>query len=339
MRKLRLDIEDREQIHLASFASKSSASAGTVHPREEDSIRTLYMQDRDRIVHSEYFRRLKDKAQVIMFSDAPFRTRLTHTLEVTQIARTIARALRLNEDLTEAIGLGHDLGHCAFGHAGEYAIQKYYKSFHHASHSLRVVEYLEKGAGLNLTFETRDGILKHTKGKNGELISKDSEFMPKTSEGLLVRMSDTIAYINHDIDDAVMYGVLSEKSIPKSITSVIGDRYSERIDNMVMGVITSSLEKNEVSIEKNVLEAINSLKKFMFENVYECKRILDDASKVNDIISSIFDYYLKNTNLIYEDKLFHIALNYNYKDDIELVKDYIAHLTDNEALNIYNDIK
>lgn len=337
MRKLRLDIEDREKLHLASFASKSSDSEGAVYPREEDSIRTLYMQDRDRIIHSEYFRRLKDKAQVIMFSDAPFRTRLTHTLEVTQIARTIARALRLNEDLTEAIGLGHDLGHCAFGHAGERAIQKYYPHFHHAAHSLRVVESLEKGVGLNLTFETRDGILKHTKGKNGSLISEDSTYMPKTNEGLVVRMSDAIAYINHDIDDAIKYGVLAESDIPKGIVSVVGDNYSDRIDNMVMAVLTASLENNEVSIEKDVLDAINALKKFMFENVYECERISDDTKKVNDIISTIFDHYLKNTRLVYEDKRFYRAET--YKDNVELVKDYVAHLTDNEALNIYNNIK
>ena len=337
MRKLRLDIEDREKLHLASFASKSSDSEGAVNPREEDSIRTLYMQDRDRIIHSEYFRRLKDKAQVIMFSDAPFRTRLTHTLEVTQIARTIARALRLNEDLTESIGLGHDLGHCAFGHAGERAIQKYYPHFHHAAHSLRVVECLEKGVGLNLTFETRDGILKHTKGKSGSLISKDSSFMPKTNEGLVVRMSDAIAYINHDIDDAIKYGVLAEKDIPKEVVNVIGDNYSDRINNMVMGVLSASLEKSEVSIESEVLEAINTLKKFMFENVYECKRILNDTKKVYEIISCVFDHYLKNTDLIYKDELFYRAEN--YKDDVELVKDYVAHLTDNEALNIYNNIK
>lgn len=337
MRNLRLDIEERERLHLAPFASKAAESKGTLKPREKDFVRTLYMQDRDRIIHSEYFRRLKDKAQVIMFNDAPYRTRLTHTLEVMQIARTIARALRLNEDLTEAIALGHDLGHAPFGHAGEHAINKYWEGFHHASHSLRVVECLEQGHGLNLTFETRDGILKHTKGKKGSILSKDSASMPATNEGLVVRISDLIAYINHDIDDAIKLGVLKSDDIPKPIIDVLSSRYSKRVDTMVMAVIMESIEKEEVSIKEEVLNAMNDLKAFMFENVYESAQIKKDVGRVHEIIYSVFEYYLQNKHLIFEDKLFFIPEN--YKDDTELVKDYVAHLSDNEALSIYERIK
>lgn len=335
MRVIRLDIEDREMEHLAKNASKSKESKGTMRQREADSIRTVYMQDRDRIIHSEYFRRLKDKAQVIMLACGDFRTRLTHTLEVMQIARTISRALRLNEDLTEAIALGHDLGHAPFGHAGESAIRKYYPKFHHASHSLRVVEYLEKGVGLNLTFEVRDGILKHTKGKNGKLISDSG--MPATQEAIVVRISDSLAYINHDIDDAIRYGLLKKTDIPKDITDVLGLEYSQRVDNMVMGVIIESLKRGEVSIEKNVLTATNTLRNFMFERVYESKTILDDCQKVSNIVSVIFDYLLKNKNIIEEHKLYKGASS--YKSDIEMVKDYVAYLTDTEANALYQTIK
>ena len=251
MRTIRLDIEDREKSFLSAAASFSAESRGAEFKREKDDIRTLYMQDRDRIIHSEYFRRLKDKAQVIMLSVGDFRTRLTHTLEVMQIARSIARALRLNEDLTEAIALGHDLGHSPFGHAGEKAIAKYYKGFHHSTHSLRVVEHLEKGKGLNLTFEVRDGIVKHTKGKSGKLIA--DSLGPATNEGMLVRISDTIAYSNHDVDDAIRYGLLKFEDIPKSITKILGHSYGDRVDAMVMGVIKSSMEKMEIDIDEKVL--------------------------------------------------------------------------------------
>ncbi|MDO7021624.1 deoxyguanosinetriphosphate triphosphohydrolase [Brachyspira innocens] len=335
MRTIRLDIETREKAFLSPAASFSSESKGTVYPREKDDIRTIYMQDRDRIVHSEYFRRLKDKAQVIMLSVGDFRTRLTHTLEVMQIARSIARALRLNEDLTEAIAFGHDLGHSPFGHAGEKAISKYFKGFHHSSHSLRVVEHLEKGKGLNLSFEVRDGIIKHTKGKNGKLIADSSG--PSTNEGMIVRISDTIAYANHDVDDAIRYGLLKYEDLPKDIVKVLGTTYGERADTMIMGVIEASMEKMEIDIDEKVLKAINDLRAFMFKTVYESKAILEDVERVNRIISTIFEYLLKHKEIIEEDNLFKKAY-IPYKSDEELVKDYVAHLTDSEAVSLHKKI-
>ncbi len=336
MRTIRLDIEEREKSFLSQAASFSANSKGAEKEREKDDIRTLYMQDRDRIIHSEYFRRLKDKAQVIMLSVGDFRTRLTHTLEVMQIARSISRALRLNEDLTEAIALGHDLGHSPFGHAGERAIGKYFKGFHHSKQSLRVVDHLEKGKGLNLTYEVRDGILKHTKGKNGKLIADDIS-APCTNEGMIVRLSDTIAYANHDVDDAIRYGLLKFEDIPKSITDVLGYSYGERVDTMVMGVITSSMNEMQISIDEKVLNAINDLRAFMFKNVYESKAILEDVERVNRIISTIFEYLLQHKEIIEDDKLFKKA-NIAYNSDEELVKDYVAHLTDSEAIALHKKI-
>ena len=335
MRTIRLDIEEREKSFLSPAASFSANSKGAEKEREKDDIRTLYMQDRDRIIHSEYFRRLKDKAQVIMLSVGDFRTRLTHTLEVMQIARSISRALRLNEDLTEAIALGHDLGHSPFGHAGEKAIGKYFKGFHHSRQSLRVVDHLEKGRGLNLTYEVRDGILKHTKGKTGKLVADTSG--PCTNEGMIVRLSDTIAYANHDVDDAIRYGLLKFEDIPKSITDVLGRTYGERVDTMVMAVINSSMNEMQISIDEKVLKAINDLRAFMFEHVYESKEILDDVERVNRIISNIFEYLLKHKEVIEEDKLFKKA-NIAYTSDEELVKDYVAHLTDSEAIALHKKI-
>lgn len=330
MREFRLDIEEREKDCLSPYAAFSVNSKGSMFPREKDSVRTLYMQDRDRVIHSEYFRRLKDKAQVIMLSLGDFRTRLTHTLEVTQIARTIARALRLNEDLIEAISLAHDLGHTPFGHAGEKAIRKYCKDFHHATHSLRVVEKLEKGTGLNLTFEVRDGILKHTKGKDGKLININSN---TTLEAQVVRIADSIAYINHDIDDAVKYGLLKICDLPKEIVKTLGGRHSERINTMILSVIKASMDKDYIDMEEAILLATENLRHFMFERVYESEIILKDAAKVDKIISSLFDYFLENINEIESAKYFFKASG--YKDDTELVKDFIAYLTDSEALKLH----
>lgn len=330
MREFRLDIEEREKDCLSPYAAFSVNSKGSMLPREKDSVRTLYMQDRDRVIHSEYFRRLKDKAQVIMLSLGDFRTRLTHTLEVTQIARTIARALRLNEDLIEAISLAHDLGHTPFGHAGEKAIRKYYKDFHHATHSLRVVEKLEKGTGLNLTFEVRDGILKHTKGKDGKLININSN---TTLEAQIVRIADSIAYINHDIDDAVKYGLLKIGDLPKEIVKTLGGRHSERINTMILSVIKASMDKDYIDMEEAILLATENLRRFMFERVYESKVILKDVAKVDKIISNLFDYFLENINEIENAKYFFKASDYKY--DAELVKDFIAYLTDSEALKLH----
>ena len=307
MREFRLDIEEREKSYMSQYAALSVNSKGCEHPREKDSIRTIYMQDRDRVIHSQYFRRLKDKAQVIMLSIGDFRTRLTHTLEVMQISKTIARALRLNEDLIEAIALAHDLGHTPFGHAGESAIRQYYPSFHHATHSVRVVERLEKGTGLNLSFETREGILRHTKGKNGKIVDKNSNI---TLEAQVVRVCDCIAYINHDIDDA-------------------------RINTMALSVISESMHKDYIDMSSDILEATEALRMFMFKNVYFCDMIQDDTEKVKKIITRLFDYFLDNIDKI--DNV-HFYQASDYTNDIERVKDFIAYLTDLDAIKYYDII-
>ncbi len=332
MREFRLDIEEREKSYMSQYAALSVNSKGCEHPREKDSIRTIYMQDRDRVIHSQYFRRLKDKAQVIMLSIGDFRTRLTHTLEVMQISKTIARALRLNEDLIEAIALAHDLGHTPFGHAGESAIRQYYPSFHHATHSVRVVERLEKGTGLNLSFETREGILRHTKGKNGKIVDKNSNI---TLEAQVVRVCDCIAYINHDIDDAIKYNILKEEDLPKDIVDILGLRHSERINTMALSVISESMHKDYIDMSSDILEATEALRMFMFKNVYFCDMIQDDTEKVKKIITRLFDYFLDNIDKI--DNV-HFYQASDYTNDIERVKDFIAYLTDLDAIKYYDII-
>ncbi len=335
MREFRLDIETHEKAYLSPYAAMSVNSKGCEYPREKDAIRTIYMQDRDRVIHSQYFRRLKDKAQVIMLSMGDFRTRLTHTLEVTQISKTIGKALRLNEDLIEAVGLGHDLGHTPFGHAGENAIRKYFPNFHHATHSLRVVEKLEGGRGLNLSFETREGIVGHTKGKNGSIIDKNSNI---TLEAQIVRVCDCIAYINHDIDDAINYNLLKACELPKDITDILGTRHSERINTMALSVIENSMHKDYIDMGVEVLEATNALREFMFKNVYFSDTIQKDALKVQKIIETLFDYFLEHTDEIDTTPNYHPASDYkNDTSNIERVKDFIAYLTDSEALK-YHDL-
>ncbi len=239
--KIRQKLEDFELNYLHPNAAKSLYATRDIH-EEECPIRTKFQRDRDRILHSKSFRRLKHKTQVFLSPEGDhYRTRLTHTLEVSQISRTIARSLRLNEDLVEAIAYGHDLGHTPFGHAGEF-ILKESGTYHHAKHSLRVVEKLEnEGKGLNLTKETRDGILKHSKGKS-PLITEGN--MPKTLEGEIVRIADKIAYINHDLEDAIRAGLLKESDIPQDIVKTLGKTRSERISTLVMSVINTTIENN-----------------------------------------------------------------------------------------------
>ncbi len=333
MREFRLDIETHESSYLSPYAALATNSKGCEHPRDKDAIRTIYMQDRDRVIHSQYFRRLKDKAQVIMLSMGDFRTRLTHTLEVMQISKTICKALRLNEDLVEAIALGHDLGHTPFGHAGETAIRKYYPNFHHATHSLRVVEKLEAGRGLNLSFETREGIVGHTKGKNGSIIDKNSNI---TLEAQIVRVCDCIAYINHDIDDAIKYNLLKAKDLPKEITDILGTRHSERINTMALSVIEHSMHKDYIDMGMLELEATNRLRDFMFKNVYFSDTIQKDTTKVQKIIEMLFDYFLEHLSEIDSIPNYHTVSD--CKSDEEKVKDFIAYLTDSEALKYYDII-
>ncbi|MEG1500679.1 MAG: deoxyguanosinetriphosphate triphosphohydrolase, partial [Clostridiales bacterium] len=258
---LREDWQKFEEQYLFPYAAKSISTKGRQRWEEECDIRTSYQRDRDRIIHSKSFRRLKHKTQVFIATKGDhYRTRLTHTLEVSQISRTIARALHLNEDLTEAIALGHDLGHTPFGHGGERCLQSLDKNFTHNKQSLRVVDVLERqGRGLNLTQEVRDGILYHS----------GDEGLPATLEGKVVRISDRIAYINHDIDDALLAGLLVEDDLPAPATAVLGSSHSKRIDTMVRDIIQSSYGKPLVAMTPLVAEAMNDLREYLFANVYK----------------------------------------------------------------------
>ncbi|MDI6632428.1 MAG: deoxyguanosinetriphosphate triphosphohydrolase, partial [Thermoanaerobacteraceae bacterium] len=257
--------EEMEDRLLSPFACRSRQTRGRREPETPCSVRTAFQRDRDRIIHSKSFRRLKHKTQVFIIPEGDhYRTRLTHTLEVSQIARTIARALRLNEDLTEAIALGHDLGHTPFGHTGEEALAAVYPGFRHNEQSLRVVDLLEDGKGLNLTFEVRDGILTHT-----------GEQKPLTLEGKVVRIADRIAYINHDIDDAIRGGVLTLRDLPRDCLDVLGYHHRDRINTMVVDMIQASWEQPEIRMSPEVQGAMERLRAFLFERVYtgsEAKR-------------------------------------------------------------------
>lgn len=336
---IRETIEERERLSLASWASLSSQSRGRGVPEGECTIRTVYQRDRDRIIHSKAFRRLKHKTQVFLSPTGDhYRTRLTHTLEVSQIARTISRALQLNEDLTEAVALGHDLGHTPFGHAGEEVLNQLAPDgFLHNQQSLRIVDQLEKGGqGLNLTQEVRDGIVKHSKGK-GDILSPDWPERALTLEGQVVRIADIIAYISHDLDDAIRGGVIFIHDIPQYCLTVLGDRSSKRIDTMVQDVVHHSLidPSRGLVIGDEVLEAMVELRKFLYDRVYDIGRIHDDFIKARKVISELYHVFLSHPDLL-ENQL-------GYVDSPEAitpekVTDFIAGMTDRYALNLYEKI-
>ncbi len=331
-REITEEIEERE---LSPLATPSRRSRGRKREEEECEIRTCFQVDRDRILHSKAFRRLKRKTQVLILPKGDhYRTRLTHTLEVMQIARTISRALRLNEDLTEAIALGHDLGHTPFGHAGEYAMRKIVPDFHHARQSVRVVENIEKdGQGLNLTYEVIDGILKHSKGM-GEIFHKDTEFMPATAEGKVVRISDIIAYLNHDLDDAIRAEIIKIEDVPKRIRKVIGEKYGERIDRMVKSVIRASMEKGDISISDEMLEAMVELRKFLYDNVYTSRQVMKETHKVERIILDLYDYYMKNPDVFEIESEQFLKCEENFE---QRVIDFIAGMTDSFAIEKWQE--
>lgn len=322
---IRLMIEKSEEELLLPSAAKSSKAR-----RREDegksNIRTEYQRDRDRIIHCSSFRRLKHKTQVFLSPEGDhYRTRLTHTLEVAQIARTVARALRLNEDLTEAIALGHDLGHTPFGHAGERALDSINKDcggFRHYEQSVRVCTVIEKhGKGLNLTNDTLDGILCHTSGREA-----------KTLEGRIVRICDKIAYINHDIDDAVRAGIISNDDIPKNIRNHFGQSKSNRINSMVESLITNSKDGTIAMSEKDSL-MFDELHKFLFSSVYLNKKAKSEESKVNGFIEAIFAYIMKRPELLPEE-----YAGILLKDGLKrAVTDYIAGMTDTYAIGFYKN--
>lgn len=311
-----------ERQFLSEFAAKSVNSKGRETEIESDGLRTEFQRDRDRILHSKAFRRLKHKTQVFLSPEGDhYRTRLTHTLEVSQIARTISRALRLNEDLTEAIALGHDLGHTPYGHGGERALQSF-THFEHNEQSLRVVDVLEyDGKGMNLTFEVRDGILNHT-----------SQGKPATLEGMVVSWSDRIAYINHDIDDAVRARILTEEDIPKKFSSVFGLRTGQRINSMVMDIIKNSADKQTVCPSAEFEPLIQELREYMFVHVYRSPLAKGEEQKAIDLIKFLYRYFYDNP-----DKMPKIYINDSTSIE-QSVCDFISTLSDNYAVKIFEDI-
>lgn len=323
---LRETIERKEQQFLSPFAAASAKSRGRVRSEEPCSLRTEFQRDRDRIIHSKSFRRLKHKTQVFIAPEGDhFRTRLTHTLEVAQIARTIARALNLNEDLAEAIALGHDLGHTPFGHAGEDVLDEIVQgAFNHNEQSLRVVDVLEQGKGLNLTHEVRDGILNHTGSQ-----------LPSTLEGRIVKISDRIAYINHDIDDALRGGILKPEDLPKECLRVLGSDHRNRINTMVVDVVETSLGKNLVSMSDRVWAATNSLRNFLFNEVYIGSKAKTEEQKAKRVVKELFEYYMENSQDLPEN----LQLQLEQGDSIcRVVTDYIAGMTDRYAINLFSQL-
>src|SRR6059058_2134999 len=292
-------LEQIERDTLAPRAAKSSETRGRDREEAEDDLRPSYQRDRDRIIHCKAFRRLKHKTQVFLAPEGDhYRTRLTHVLEVTQIGRTISKSLRLNEVLTEAIGLGHDLGHSAFGHAGEAALNKLVRGgFDHYRQSVRVVETLENdGRGLNLTVEVRDGILKHSKGEKGELLRRRPKSRAITLEGDIVRISDIIAYVNHDIDDGIRAGIITSSDIPKPIRDTLGQTGSIRIDRMVRDVIAATLacDLEAITMSAEVLEALEALRTYMFQNMYLIPAVRDELEKAKRVITALFEHVVAN---------------------------------------------
>ncbi|RKI66151.1 deoxyguanosinetriphosphate triphosphohydrolase [bacterium 1xD42-67] len=323
---LREQIQAREEATLSPLACKSSQSRGRSRPEEECDIRTPFQRDVDRIVYSKAFRRLKHKTQVFLQPEGDhYRTRMTHTLEVSRIARTMARALFLNEDLTEAIALGHDLGHTPFGHAGERLLDEVMPGgFAHYQQSVRVVERLEKGGeGLDLTWEVRNGIVCHTKGPPAA-----------TLEGQIVRLADHIAYINHDIEDALRGGIIYPIDIPLEISRLLGFTHSKRIDTLVTDAVQASLGQTEIRQSPEIGEAMLALKDFMFENVYTDPRAKGEEGKAQDMLRSLFEYYQKDPDRLPDDFQ---AIRAAEGID-RAVCDYIAGMTDPFAVERYKEL-
>lgn len=320
--------EELEKKILSPYASLSCESRGRDRKEPLCDLRTAYQRDRDRIIHCKAFRRLKHKTQVFL---APmgdhYRTRLTHTLEVSQIARTITKSLDLNEDLTEAIALGHDLGHTPFGHAGERTLNRVCsKGFRHYEQSIRVVEVLEnEGQGLNLTKEVRDGILNHKTTGN-----------PSTLEGKVVRLSDKIAYINHDIDDAIRGKIIREEDIPKKYTDILGDTTRKRLDMLIHDIVKNSVGINDIHMSDEIGKAMMGLRSFMFESVYTNKIAKNEEIKANEMLTQLFEYYLKNTDKLPDE--FKYLVNVCGEDEEQTVCDYIAGMSDQYSVATFQRI-
>ena len=325
---IREEQEKREHLIFSPYASFSDESRGRDRDEEPCPMRTIYQRDRDRIIHCKTFRRLKHKTQVFLAPEGDhYRTRLTHTLEVAQIARSIARALNLNEDLTEAIALGHDLGHTPFGHAGERTLNSLCPmGFAHYKQSIRVVEFLEKdGQGLNLTWEVRDGILNHRTSGN-----------PSTLEGKAVRLSDKIAYINHDIDDGIRAGILKESDIPSEYTDVLGNSTKERLNTMISDIIMNSIGKNDLVMSEPVRKAMTELRKFMFESLYLNPTAKSEEAKADKLITELYRYYVANTDKL-PDTYKRFITEFDERPE-QVVCDYIAGVSDQYSISKFQEI-
>lgn len=321
----KLELDEKEI--LSPYATLSMNSKGRLKEEPQCDIRPVFQRDRDRILHSKSFRRLKDKTQVFLTPEGDhYRTRLTHTLEVSQNARTIAKALRLNEDLVEAISLGHDLGHTPFGHAGERALDKICPlGFKHNEQSVRTTDILEKdGVGLNLTIEVRDGILNH-----------QTESMPSTLEGKIVRLSDKIAYIHHDMDDAIRAGILKESDVPAEIGDVIGYTTGARLDCFIHDIVTNSMDKNDICMSEEVGDAMKKLRLFMFERVYQNKEAKSEEGKAENLICTLYEYYMNHFSELPPELLFLYSRGERKE---RLVCDHISAMTDRFAIAQYEEI-
>ena len=337
MSTIREDLERRERASLAPEAAHSADTRGRLRPEPEDDVRPAFQRDRDRILHSKAFRRLKHKTQVFFAPTGDhYRTRLTHSLEVSQIARTIARALALNEDLTEAIALGHDLGHTPFGHQGERVLAGLMPGgFEHYEQSLRIVDVLERdGAGLNLTWEVRDGIGKHSKGKRGSPVGPDVPVRAGTLEGQIARVADLIAYVNHDIDDAVRAGVLKERDLPAGPLSVLGATHSARIGCMVKDVVieTRGTGLREIAMTRPVLEAMLDLRAFLFANVYENELSTAEFSKAAGILGGLWEKVHETPGRFLEPR------TVGEEGVDAAARDFLAGMTDRYAVALYEHL-
>ncbi len=325
--QIRENLEKQENEYLSPYACHSVDSKGRKREEAQCDIRPVFQRDRDRILHSKSFRRLKDKTQVFLTPEGDhYRTRLTHTLEVSQNARTIAKALRMNEELVEAIALGHDLGHTPFGHAGERALNRICPlGFAHNEQSVRTVELLEKGGqGLNLTYEVKDGILNHKTSGH-----------PGTLEGKIVRFSDKIAYFHHDMDDAIRGGILKESDVPKEIGDVIGYTCGERLDHFIHDIVSTSYGKDDIMMSEPVAEAMNKLRSFMFEHVYTNPAAKGEEGKAEMLVEILYEYYRKNKDALPSEML----LLLNRGEPLErVVCDHISAMTDRFAIARFEEI-
>ena len=326
-KNIRESMDQRELELLSPYAAHSGHSRGRERQEEECDVRTVYQRDRDRILHCKAFRRMKDKTQVFLAPQGDhYRNRLTHTLEVSQIARTIAKALRLNEDLVEAIALGHDLGHTPVGHAGEKALDEIHPGgFAHYRQSIRVVQVLEKnGEGLNLTWEVRDGILNHRISGN-----------PSTMEGQVVRLADKLAYIHHDMDDAQRAGIITEDDIPVTLRMLLGYTTRERLNTFVHDIIESSMEKNHIEMSSEIYEAMMDLRKIMFQNVYDHPEAKKEEKKAIKMLKKLYTYYIENPD---EMSAEYRQLMKKGESKTQVVCDYLAGMTDQYSMAKFRKI-